>query len=38
MKPTLIGATRVSGINILLGIWLLVSPWVFGYRAIGTPA
>jgi hypothetical protein len=29
-------ARTASGINILLGIWLLVSPWVFGYHAIPT--
>jgi hypothetical protein len=27
-----------SGINILLGIWVIVSPWVFGYRAVGPAA
>jgi hypothetical protein len=31
-------ARVASGINILLGIWLLVSPWVFDYHAIGTLA
>lgn len=31
-------ARTASGINILLGIWLLVSPWVFGYHSMGTPA
>lgn len=25
-------ARAASGINILLGLWLLVSPWVFGYH------
>jgi hypothetical protein len=29
-------ARTASGINILLGIWLIVSPWMFGYS--GTPA
>jgi len=31
-------ARTASGINILLGIWLLVSPWVFDYHSMGTPA
>jgi hypothetical protein len=31
-------ARTASGINILLGIWLLVSPWVFGYQAAGSAA
>jgi hypothetical protein len=31
-------ARTASGINVLLGIWLLVSPWFFGYRAVGGPA
>jgi hypothetical protein len=31
-------ARTASGINILLGIWLLVSPWMFGYRAAGSAA
>jgi hypothetical protein len=31
-------ARVASGINILLGIWLLVSPWVFGYQAAGQAA
>jgi hypothetical protein len=31
-------ARTASGINILLGIWLLVSPWVFGYHAAGPTA
>jgi hypothetical protein len=25
-------ARTASGVNILLGIWLIVSPWVFDYR------
>ncbi|HEY4444891.1 MAG TPA: SPW repeat protein [Steroidobacteraceae bacterium] len=29
-------ARTASGINILLGIWLIVSPWIFGYS--GTSA
>jgi hypothetical protein len=29
-------ARTASGVNILLGIWLVLSPWVFGYS--GTPA
>jgi len=29
-------ARTASGINILLGIWLIASPWIFGY--IGRPA
>ena len=29
-------ARTASGINILLGIWLIVSPWVFDYS--GSPA
>lgn len=24
-------ARTASGINVLLGIWLIISPWVFGY-------
>lgn len=24
-----------SGINVLLGIWLIISPWVFGYVSAG---
>jgi type III secretory pathway component EscS len=28
-------ARTASGINILLGIWLIASPWIFGYT--GTP-
>ena len=31
-------ARIASGINILLGIGLLVSPWVFGYHAVGSAA
>jgi SPW repeat len=31
-------ARAASGINILLGVWLLVSPWVFGYQAAGSAA
>jgi hypothetical protein len=31
-------ARTASGINVLLGIWLLVSPWVFGYSAVGRSA
>jgi hypothetical protein len=31
-------ARTASGINVLLGIWLLVSPWSFGYSAVGPPA
>jgi SPW repeat len=31
-------ARTASGINILLGIWLLVSPWVSHYSAIGLAA
>ena len=31
-------ARTASGINIFLGIWLLVSPWVFGYQAAGQGA
>jgi hypothetical protein len=27
-----------SGLNILLGIWLLASPWVFGYHTVGPAA
>jgi hypothetical protein len=27
-----------SGINVLLGIWLLVSPCLFSYNAVGLPA
>jgi hypothetical protein len=27
-----------NGINVFLGIWLLVSPWVFGYHAAGAAA
>lgn len=32
------GVRAASGINILLGVWLLVSPWVFGYQAAGLAA
>ena len=31
-------ARTASGINVLLGIWLLVSPWLFGYSEVGLPA
>jgi hypothetical protein len=31
-------ARIASGVNILLGIWLLISPWVFGYEAAGSAA
>jgi hypothetical protein len=31
-------ARTASGINIFLGISLLVSPWVFGYQAAGPAA
>jgi hypothetical protein len=31
-------ARTASGINILLGIWLFVSPWLFGYSGVGLPA
>lgn len=31
-------ARAASGINILLGLWLLASPWVFGYQTVGTAA
>jgi hypothetical protein len=31
-------ARIASGTSILLGIWLLVSPWVFGYQVDGAPA
>lgn len=29
-------ARIASGVNILLGIWLLVSPWIFGYQVAGS--
>ena len=29
-------ARTASAVNMLLGIWLIVSPWIFGYS--GTPA
>jgi hypothetical protein len=28
-------ARTASGFNILLGIWLIISPWVFGYVSAG---
>lgn len=28
-------ARSASGINVLLGIWLIISPWVFGYVSAG---
>jgi hypothetical protein len=28
-------ARIASGLNILLGIWLIISPWVFGYASAG---
>lgn len=28
-------ARSASGLNILLGIWLVISPWIFGYAASG---
>lgn len=28
-------ARTASGINVLLGIWLIISPWVFGYASAG---
>ncbi len=31
-------ARASSGINIVLGIWLLVSPWVFNYHSMGSGA
>jgi hypothetical protein len=31
-------ARIASGMNILLGLWLLVSPWVFRYQATGEAA
>ena len=31
-------ARTASGINVLLGVWLVVSPWLFGYSAVGFPA
>jgi uncharacterized membrane protein YczE len=31
-------ARTASGVNVLLGTWLLVSPWLFGYSAVGLPA
>jgi hypothetical protein len=31
-------ARTASGINVLLGICLLVSPWLFGYQAAGSGA
>ncbi|MGH8228039.1 MAG: SPW repeat protein [Steroidobacteraceae bacterium] len=42
MAVTQLGGTRhdygaqaraASGINVLLGIWLIISPWVFGYAS-----
>jgi hypothetical protein len=27
-----------SGINIILGLVLIVSPWLFGYHSVGLPA
>jgi hypothetical protein len=30
--------TLASGINVLLGIWLIVSPWFYGYAAAPAPA
>jgi hypothetical protein len=31
-------ARIASGLNILFGAWLIVSPWVFGYQATGSGA
>lgn len=31
-------ARIASGLNILFGVWLIVSPWVFGYQARGLAA
>ncbi len=31
-------ARTTSAINILLGIWLLVSPWMLNYNTMGLPA
>lgn len=31
-------ARMASALNVLLGIWLIVSPWVFGYSAAGGAA
>ncbi len=31
-------ARIASGINILFGIWLIGSPWAFGYEAAGSAA
>ena len=31
-------ARSASAANVLLGIWLIVSPWVFGYSAAGGAA
>ncbi len=31
-------ARLASGINVVLGVWLLVSPWVFGYHVVGSEA
>jgi SPW repeat len=31
-------ARTASGVNILLGIWLIVSPWMVHYSAMGLPA
>ena len=28
-------ARTASGLNVLLGIWLIISPWVFGYASAG---
>jgi hypothetical protein len=31
-------ARTASATNILLGVWLLASPWIFGYEAAGAAA
>lgn len=30
-------ATSLSWINALLGVWLIISPWVFGYAGTNIP-
>jgi hypothetical protein len=30
--------TLASGINVLLGVWLIISPWFYGYAAGPAPA
>jgi hypothetical protein len=32
------GKTAAAWVNVLLGIWIVLAPWIFGYVRLGGPA